>query len=144
MSNYIPINFKRDFFRSDGATGHRIISQPLWPARCPDLAYNFFLFGYLKNSIFRNTLHTLWEVITQEITNLTVKHLQGVFNNLKWRKLIMLWWSTRIIQELNQQKSISSDNFSSFTYALKGTVWNYRLQILSAWLYQETLQDANC
>lgn len=97
------------FFQQDGATAHtaretirylqefyddRIISQNLWPPRSPDLTpLDFYLFGNLKNKIFKNRLHNLnelQEAIVQEISNITQDELQRVFNNLKRRVNICL------------------------------------------------------
>lgn len=92
------------YFQQDGATAHtarpslryiqefyddRIISQGLWPPRSPDLtAPDFYLFGRLKTSIFKNRLHTIEEMqqaIEMNIRNITVEELQHVFENMKRR-----------------------------------------------------------
>ena len=44
----------KDFF------GDRIISKDLWPPRSPDLtSLDFFLWGYLKDRVYKNTPTTL-------------------------------------------------------------------------------------
>lgn len=92
------------FFQQDNAPAHtaretlqyleefydnRIISQGLWPPRSPDLtAPDFYLFGRLKNNVFKNRLHTLEELqeaISHEIQQITVEELQRVFENMKNR-----------------------------------------------------------
>lgn len=97
------------YFQQDGATAHtarttiqflqefygdRIISQERWPPRSPDLTpLDFFLFGYLKNNVFKRRLHNLAELqaaIEFEIGNITNETLQNVFENLKRRSNICL------------------------------------------------------
>lgn len=91
-------------FQQDGATAHtagvtlryleqvfpeRLISRGLWPARSPDLTpLDFFLFGHLKNKIYRNRLHNIQELqaaIEHEINNINVETLHNIFENLKRR-----------------------------------------------------------
>lgn len=92
------------YFQQDGATAHtaggtiryiqefygdRIISRGVWPSRSPDLTpLDFYLFGKIKNRIYRNRLHNLDELqqaIEQEIHNITVNELRCVFENMKRR-----------------------------------------------------------
>ncbi|XP_031327482.1 uncharacterized protein LOC116158782 [Photinus pyralis] len=92
------------FFQQDGATAHtanetlrylqefygdRIISTGLWPPSSPDLTpLDYFLFGRIKNNIFKNRLHTLEELeraIRQEINDVTQDELERVFENMKRR-----------------------------------------------------------
>lgn len=95
---------RNGYFQQDGAPGHvahatiqflqeffdeRVISRGIWPARSPDLTpLDFFLFGYLKNKIFQNRIHTLEELqeaITREIQNINVNTLIALFENKKRR-----------------------------------------------------------
>lgn len=97
------------YFQQDGATAHtanttlnylrefygdRLISKNVWPPRSPDLTpCDFFLFGHLKNTIFRNRMHNLDELkeaIETEIRNITPEQLQNVFENKKRRVNICL------------------------------------------------------
>lgn len=97
------------YFQQDGATAHtarasleflrefyddRLVSQGLWPARSPDLTpCDYFLFGHIKNNVFKNRLHTideLQEAIEREIRNVTVDQLQNVFENMKRRVHVCL------------------------------------------------------
>lgn len=92
------------YFQQDGATAHtanatiqylqefyenRIISRGLWPPRSPDLTpLDFYLFGRIKNNIFKNRIHTLEELeaaILQEVQSITQDELQRVFNCMKRR-----------------------------------------------------------
>lgn len=92
------------YFQQDGATAHtanntieflegtfhdRLISKNRWPPRSPDLTpLDFFLFGYLKNTIYRNRLHTLPELqiaITEAVNSVTEETIVNVFNSLKAR-----------------------------------------------------------
>lgn len=91
-------------FQQDGATPHtagetlrylrefyddRLISRGLWPARSPDLTpLDYYLFGRIKNNIFKNPLHTLDELqvaIRHEIEIITPNELQNVFECMKRR-----------------------------------------------------------
>lgn len=95
---------QRGYFQQDGATAHttrgnltylaeffedRVISRDLWPPRSPDLTPpDFFLWGYLKNKIFRNRMHDIEELknaITYEINQISAETLINVFENLKRR-----------------------------------------------------------
>lgn len=92
------------YFQQDGATAHtaratiqfleqfygnRLISAGLWPARSPDLTpLDYFLFGHLKNTIFKTAIHTIEELeaaIIREINNITEEQLQNVFENMHRR-----------------------------------------------------------
>ncbi|KAI4454291.1 transposable element tc3 transposase-like protein [Holotrichia oblita] len=95
------------FFQQDNATAHtvrqtidylqqfydnRLINANRWPPRSPDLTpLDFFLFGYLKNKIFRNRLHTLDELkeaVRIAIGEIGPEMLQNVFeveHNYYWR-----------------------------------------------------------
>lgn len=92
------------YFQQDGAPAHtagetmeflrqvygdRVISQGLWPPRSPDLTPpDFYLFGYLKNKIFQNRIHTIEELrnaITREINEIPQEMLHHVFDNMKRR-----------------------------------------------------------
>lgn len=92
------------FFQHDNATphtarqtiqyleqfyGNRLISNNRWPPRSPDLTpLDFFLFGYLKDTIFRNRLHTIDEMkeaIRTAIDRITPEVLENVFEGMKRR-----------------------------------------------------------
>lgn len=93
------------YFQQDGATAHtahatieflqryfnnnRLISRNRWPPRSPDLTpLDFFLFGYLKNTVFKTPLHTLPELqdaITNAVNSVTEEMIRNVFNSLKTR-----------------------------------------------------------
>lgn len=94
-------------FQQDGATSHtarvsmnllnevfpnRVISRNgaiPWPARSPDLtACDFFLWGYLKNKVFRERPRTLEELkarIRQEIERIPQQMLRNVMDNFRKR-----------------------------------------------------------
>lgn len=97
------------FFQQDNAPAHtaketlqyleeyfvdRTISKDLWPPRSPDLTpLDFYLFGCLKNKIFKNRpqdLQQLERAIQEEINNITAEELQRVFGNLQRRINICL------------------------------------------------------
>ena len=99
----------RGYFQQDGVTAHtaqttieflqqsygnRIISQGLWPPRSPDLTPpNYFLFGQVKNNVYKNCLHNLDElqqVIMHEIQNITQEQLCQVFETMKRRIMLCL------------------------------------------------------
>jgi hypothetical protein len=69
--------------------GDRVISEGVWPSRSPDLTpLDFSLFGFLKDNVFRNVLHTAEELqaaIIQEVGNITPNMLVNVFESLKRR-----------------------------------------------------------
>lgn len=92
------------YFQQDGATPHtanatityleeyfdnRLISRGQWPAHSPDLTpLDFFLFGYLKNVVFRNPLHTLDELknaIIAAVNDINEEVLANVFANMQRR-----------------------------------------------------------
>lgn len=92
------------YFQQDGATAHtanatiehletyygdRVISRGLWPPRSPDLTpLDYYLFGRIKNNIFKNRIHTIEELearIIEEIQNITAAELEKVFENMKRR-----------------------------------------------------------
>lgn len=84
----VTINYLREFY------DNRLISTGLWPPRSPDLTpCDFYLFGHLKNKVFKNRLHNinqLQEAIEEEIRNITPEQLQRVFENKKRRVNICL------------------------------------------------------
>jgi hypothetical protein len=64
--------------------GERIISKGLWPPRSPDLSPpDFFLWSFLKNSVYRNKPHTMEDfkrsitACIQEIDGLMLQHVAG-------------------------------------------------------------------
>jgi len=92
------------YFQQDGATSHtshasmpeiqsffgdRVISKGLWPPRSPDLTPpDYFLWGYLKGTVYRNkprTTDTLKANITEEIQAVTVDVLARTFQNMAFR-----------------------------------------------------------
>lgn len=82
----------------------RLITMEIWPPRSPDLTpLDFFLVGYLKNTIFKNRLHNLNQLeaaIQEEVQNITPQQLQNVFNNLKNRINICLQNNGHYFQHL--------------------------------------------
>nr|XP_022910373.1 histone-lysine N-methyltransferase SETMAR-like [Onthophagus taurus] len=104
-----PDELQQGFFQHDNATAHtartterflqefyddRVIGRGCWPPRSPDLTpLDFFLFGHLKNSIYKNRLHTLEELedaIRQNVQQITGKQLVHVFDNMKRRITLCL------------------------------------------------------
>lgn len=92
------------FFQHDNATAHtaaatvtfiqqyfddRMIGRNLWPPRSPDLTpLDYFLFGYLKNVVHRNRLHTLEELraaIEDAVSSIGEQELRAVYENMKKR-----------------------------------------------------------
>lgn len=92
------------YFMHDGAPAHtahetiryleefypdRLISRGIWAPRSPDLTPpDFFLFGHLKNTIYRNRIHNLDQLknlITDAIEEINVRTLINVFESLKRR-----------------------------------------------------------
>lgn len=88
------------YFQQDSATAHtahnslndikevfedRIISQGLWPPRSPDLTVcDFYLWGTLKNRVYRNNPHSVDELknsIRTEILKITEEELKRVNAN---------------------------------------------------------------
>jgi hypothetical protein len=76
------LNYLQEFYDD------RIISRNLhsaWPPRSPDLTpFDFSIFGYLKNSVFRKPLHNLNELqeqITQCCRTINEEILQNTFEN---------------------------------------------------------------
>ncbi len=67
----------------------RIISKGTWPARSPDLTpLDFFLWAYLKNSVYLNEPTTVDELKTEikaQIHNIDVNTCKRVFQNMIWR-----------------------------------------------------------
>lgn len=84
----ISINFLRQFY------DNRLISDNLWPARSPDLTSpDFFLFSYLKNTVFQNpmeNLNQLQDAITAACEQVTPQMLISVSNNMKKRVRLCL------------------------------------------------------
>jgi len=65
----------------------------LWPPRSPDLTpANFFLWGLLKDKVYKNTPRTieLKNAIRQEIQAVNVDTLRKVFQNLQKRIQVYL------------------------------------------------------
>lgn len=94
----------RGYYQHDNATAHtaaqtqhyleefyedRVISRGLWPPRSPDLTpLDYFLFGHLKNTVYKNRLHTvddLKNAITDAVQNISPQQLENVFENMKRR-----------------------------------------------------------
>ena len=92
------------WFQNDNATPHtsglstqylerrfqdRVIGKDLWPARSPDLSpLDFFLFGYLKKRVYRNTpasTEDLKTAIVEEVATVNQGMLQNVFRNILTR-----------------------------------------------------------
>lgn len=88
------------YFQQDSATAHtadlslqlieeifedRVISKGLWPPRSPDLTVcDFYLWGNLKNKVYRNNPHTLEELkdnIRREIAAISEEELMRVNGN---------------------------------------------------------------
>ena len=67
----------------------RTISKDLWPPRSPDLTpADFFLWGLLKGTVYKNTPRTIEQLndaIRQEIQAVDVDALGKVFQNLEKR-----------------------------------------------------------
>ena len=97
------------YHQQDGATCHtsnasmreigsffktRIISKNLWPPRSPYLTpVDFFLWGLLKNKVYKNTPRTierLKDAIRQETEAVNVDTLGIVFQNLEKRIQVCL------------------------------------------------------
>jgi hypothetical protein len=91
-------------FQQDGAMAHtvnstmqmlseffggRIISRNLWPHRFLDLLPpDFYLWGFLKENMFKNNLHTLGELkqnIELCISNVTAETLHQVASDMRKR-----------------------------------------------------------
>ena len=106
-------------FQQDGATAHtssksmdyirkvfkdRLISKPLWPARSPDLnPLDFYLWGKLKGSVYRNkpsTIDELKAAITASITAITHDELNRVIDNKIRRVELCLHQSGKHFQHL--------------------------------------------
>jgi hypothetical protein len=70
-----------DFF------GGRIISRNLWPPRSPDLSPpDFYLWGFLKENVYKNNPHTLEEPKQNTelgISNVTTETLHRVASNMR-------------------------------------------------------------
>jgi hypothetical protein len=70
--------------------GDRVITDPLWPPRSPDLTPpDFFLWGYLKGKVFchlrPHTLDDLRERVESVIERITEDMLERVADNLMLR-----------------------------------------------------------
>jgi hypothetical protein len=98
------------YFQQDGATTHttranlaylegfyvdRIISRglnPEWP-RSPDLTpFDFSIFGWLKDNLYKQQLHTREELmaeITHHCQNIDARTLENIFENKKRRALCL-------------------------------------------------------
>ena len=92
------------YFQQDGATAHtanntmrclqnvfgrRLISKGLWPPRSPDLSPpDFYLWGAMKGSVYRNrpkTLGDLQKSIDDYVRSIPPNTLQRVFDNMMRR-----------------------------------------------------------
>ncbi|KAJ3649791.1 hypothetical protein Zmor_021512 [Zophobas morio] len=113
VNQLLPEELESGYFQQDGATAHttrenlryleefyddRIISlraNPEWPPRSPDLTpLDFSVFGWMKDSIYKNRIHTLEELM-DKITrfcneNLNEEVLQDIFENKKRRVALCL------------------------------------------------------
>ena len=113
VNQLLPEELESGYFQQDGATAHttrenlryleefyddRIISlraNPEWPPRSPDLTpLDFSVFGWMKDSIYKNRVHTLEELM-DKITrfcneNLNEEVLQDIFENKKRRVALCL------------------------------------------------------
>lgn len=82
------MRFLREFF------GERLISKGLWPPRSPDLTpADFFLWGHLKEKVYKNNPHTLEELkrnITTEVNNISVQVLHKVASNVVKRARVCI------------------------------------------------------
>ena len=95
------IDLRSIFFQQDLATPHTshraleflqshfgdcVISKGIWPARSPDLAPpDFYLFGDLKQKIYRNSpqcLEELEEAIQNQLAKISRDTLKSVFQSL--------------------------------------------------------------
>ncbi|CAH1107732.1 unnamed protein product [Psylliodes chrysocephalus] len=137
------------YFQQDGATAHtaratidlieeyfddQIISKGLWPPRSPDLTPpDYFLFGHIKNKVFRNRLHDVNELeqaIVNEIESVTEEQLHNVFENMKRRvnACIEAAISTETSQRgtpRDRKVAFNISNFHQFSYCMndwKGVV----------------------
>lgn len=70
----------------------RIIERNRWPPRSPNLTpLDYFLFGHLRNVIYRNRLHTIDELraaIETTVQYITQQQLHAVFKNMKKWKVV--------------------------------------------------------
>jgi len=65
--------------------GYRVISKGLWPQRSPNLTPPYFLWGYLKGTVYQNkprTTDALKANTTEEIQAVTVDVLARTFQNM--------------------------------------------------------------
>lgn len=95
------IELTEGYFQQDGATCHtsgdsmkliasffgdRLVSKNLWPPRSPDLTSpDFFLWGYLKDRVYKNrprSLAELREAIRNEISNINEDTLRKTSQNM--------------------------------------------------------------
>jgi hypothetical protein len=64
----------------------RLISKNLWPSRSPDLSSpDFFLWGYLKETVYQENPHTLEDLrnnITNAVQGITADVLRRVCRNM--------------------------------------------------------------
>lgn len=74
--------------------GDRLKSRGLCSPRSPDLIpLDFYLFGRIKNNVFKNRFHTLEELkeaIERELKNITPFELEHVFESMKRRVSLCL------------------------------------------------------
>ena len=72
-----------------GFFGNKIISKNLWPPRSPDLTSpDFFLWGYLKDRVYKGNPHSLHELkneISHSIAEITPETLRKVSRNMRRR-----------------------------------------------------------
>lgn len=92
------------YFQNDNATAHtaretreylrqvydnRVIGAGIWPPRSPDLTpLDFFMFGFLKNKIYINRMHSVIELrnaIINAVQSITPEQLRNVFEGMKKR-----------------------------------------------------------
>ena len=84
-----PHTCKRTQVLLEKKFGDHVISKGLWPARSPDLTPpDFYLFGYLKQKVYKERPTTLDELeasIRSHITSISRETLHSVFTNMERR-----------------------------------------------------------
>jgi hypothetical protein len=72
QDNATPHTAKRTMARLEAYFGERVISAGLWPPRSPDLSPpDFFLWGFLKDRVYRGNPQTLEELRQSILKNVT-------------------------------------------------------------------------
>jgi hypothetical protein len=72
------------------AQQYGIISQNLWPPRSPDLTYHdFFLWGYLKERVYRGNPRTVEALKDNIRPNIT--HAENYFCSKRWTKCSLVF-----------------------------------------------------